>query len=293
MRRKYYNILIIAIAFVVTLFGIINYKNLDEKRLKTTKVFNNNLYKYNKDIYKPKNSKEFIQAVKAKDEDRAVSYYICNEKDEKIVYLTFDDGPSDNTSKILDILDKYDAKATFFVVGHEDQPSINTYNDIIRRGHAIGNHTYSHDYKYIYNSVENFSQDFDKMQCFIKEKCNYDMEIARFPGGSNNTVSNRYHNDIMIDLSKCLIDKNITYFDWNVDSGDANGTTMDVDYIIKRTLEGARKFDSPIILMHDAPTKKTTVYALSYIIEILKNEGYEFRALNCDEYVIQFLRAKY
>lgn len=285
-------ILVCLVVMICYSSGIIT--NISEKiEVNSTLAVNANYKSNNLIDDMEKNSGKIIETIKSFNGEKAVSYYITNEIDDKVVYLTFDDGPSVNTRKILDILKKYDIKATFFVVGKEDDESIELYKEIINNGHTIGNHSYSHDYKYIYTSLENYSEDFLRLQRLLKEKCNYDIEIARFPGGSNNTVSDRYHKDIMVDLSKYLIESNVTYFDWNVDSTDANATTMSVESIIREAIKGAKQFNSPIILMHDAPPKTTTVYALPCVIETLKKDGYEFRALSPDEYVIQFLRAKY
>ena len=113
----------------------------------------------------------------------------------KIAYLTFDDGPSINTGKILDILKRYDIKATFFVVGRSDDNSKNLYKRIVKEGHAIGNHTYSHEYKTLYSSEENFLSDFKKLEHHIYDITGIKMDIMRFPGGSNTIIPNKYSDD--------------------------------------------------------------------------------------------------
>ena len=119
------------------------------------------------------------------------------------------------------------------------------------------------------------------------------MKIARFPGGSNNTVSENYNHDIMKDLSKFLIVSGYTYFDWNIDSNDSKFICPDKNYIINSVLENSKEMNSAIILMHDNDMKTTTVEALPSIINGLINQGYEFKSLDQSQYTVQFLRAVY
>lgn len=242
---------------------------------------------------KKRAQKELISSIKNYQGDKVTEGYIANIPDKRIAYLTFDDGPSKNTMKILDILKKYNVKATFFVNGREDEFSLKVYERIIKEGHKLGNHTYSHDYSYIYNDMNNFIEDFDKLQNLIKYNYNYEMKIARFPGGSNNTISENYNHNIMKDLSKFLIASGYTYFDWNIDSNDSKSITPDKNYIINSVLENSKGMNSAIILMHDNIMKTTTVEALPYIINGLVSQGYEFNSLDQSQYTIQFLRAVY
>ena len=127
------------------------------------------------------------------------------------VYLTFDDGPSKNTEKILDILDKYQVKATFFLTGREDKESLRLYREIVKRGHTVGMHSYSHQYDAIYESAKTFEEDLDKIQGLIYDATGIKCRLYRFPGGSSNQVSNTD----MKELIRILNERNITYFDWN------------------------------------------------------------------------------
>ncbi|WP_291578406.1 polysaccharide deacetylase family protein [Clostridium sp. UBA6640] len=246
-----------------------------------------------KQIEKKEKQKELISSIQNYSGNKITEYYVANIPNKKVAYLTFDDGPSKNTIEILDTLKKYDIKATFFVNGREDEFSHKVYERMIKEGHTLGNHTYSHDYSYVYSDMNSFIEDFDKLQKLIKSKYNYEMKIARFPGGSNNTISENYHYNIMTDLSKFLIISEYTYFDWNIDSNDATAIASSRDYIINSVLENSKDINSAIILMHDNIMKTTTAEALPYIIDGLINQGYEFSSLDPSQYTIQFLRAVY
>ena len=111
------------------------------------------------------------------------------------VYLTFDDGPSANTDQILDILDEYGVKATFFVVGKEGYND--QYRRIVEEGHTLGMHSYSHVYRDIYESVEAYGQDLEKLHTYLYELTGVDSRIVRLPGGSSNTVSKDKIQDII------------------------------------------------------------------------------------------------
>lgn len=221
------------------------------------------------------------------------SFYIANIPQNKVAYLTFDDGPSTNTLSILNILDRYNIKATFFVNGYTSQLGINTYKAINSRGHAIGNHTYSHNYSKIYKSVEDFAEDFDKLQNLLSSYIGIKPKIVRLPGGSNNSISRKYGGStLMIQISKYLLDNGYTYFDWNIDSTDASVKLQSKTEIVNSVLNTSKRKSTLIVLLHDNSIKTTTVEALPEIIEGLINQGFEFRSLSPNEYINQFLRAK-
>lgn len=179
------------------------------------------------------------------------------------VYLTFDDGPSKYTEEILDILDEYDVKATFFVLGKENEYSVEMLREIARRGHTIGMHSYSHKYADVYRSVEDFSDDFYRIYSYILENTGIQSTCYRFPGGSSNTIS-----DIdMHVFADFLAKQEIEYYDWNVSSGDGGSVLLDVDTLVKNATSGLSEHETSIILMHDAASRSTTVEALPRIIE--------------------------
>ncbi len=188
-------------------------------------------------------------------------------------YLTFDDGPSSNTVKILDILDRYGVKATFFVIYHKNQED--TYRAIVERGHTLALHSYSHDYEDIYSSRTAFFNDLDKLSDYVSGLTGVTPLITRFPGGSSNTISKRYCAGIMTELTQAVESRGYSYFDWNIDSGDADDTTVDKDKIVENVKRRTGSYKNAFILMHDAKAKTTTVEALPEIIEYLQSRGYE------------------
>lgn len=178
-------------------------------------------------------------------------------------YLTFDDGPSIYTDDILDILNEYDVKATFFVVGKEEEVYAPLYQRIVDEGHAIGMHSYSHKYSEIYASVDAFSDDVVKMKKFLKEKTGIECSLYRFPGGSSNTVCE----DGMGPFIEYLNEQDITYFDWNITSKDASPVMQDAQTIADNCTGQLENYENAVILMHDSGDKSSTVEALPIIIE--------------------------
>lgn len=183
------------------------------------------------------------------------------------VYLTFDDGPSSNTDRILDILDEYGVKATFFVVGKENYTE--QYRRIVDEGHTLAMHSYSHVYGEIYSSLDAYKQDLNKLRTFLYELTGIECNIVRFPGGSSNTISKVD----MHTLIEYLDSEDMIYFDWNVSSGDASGIYKSANQIAANVLENIDKYNNAVVLMHDAAGKDSTVEALPLIIEkILESE---------------------
>ncbi|MBO4375416.1 MAG: polysaccharide deacetylase [Lachnospiraceae bacterium] len=186
----------------------------------------------------------------------------------KKAYLTFDDGPSVNTGKILDILKQYNVKATFFVCGTVDgnENLRNLYKRIVDEGHTIAMHSYSHRYGTLYASAKSFEDDLDKIHSLIYNETGVDARLYRFPGGSGNTVSKHDMNDFI----RILHDRGYEYQDWNVYPGNSEGTSIPADRIVSGILEKVRDNDSSIILLHDTGAKNTTVEALPQVIEGLQ-----------------------
>ena len=203
------------------------------------------------------------------------------ELDQKIVYLTFDDGPSENTGEILDILKKYNAKATFFVTGNNQE-----HDDMMKRahdeGHSIGLHTYSHDYAEVYASEEAYFKDLQKISDLVEKVTGEKSHIIRFPGGSSNTVSADYTKGLMTVLTKKVQEKGYQYFDWNCDSTDASGNNVPVQQLVQNATSCTSQHIN--ILMHDTDAKDTTVEALPKIIEHYRAEGYVFKGITVDSY---------
>lgn len=181
------------------------------------------------------------------------------------VYLTFDDGPSDNTDKILDILAQYNVKATFFCIGKDDEESLARYKRIVDEGHTLAMHSYSHAYSKVYASEASFIEDFDKLHKLLKDATGVDAKIYRFPGGSSNQVSDTDVN-IYIDY---LVKNDVSYFDWNVSSGDASSRPYTADELVENVVGDVVKYKESVVLMHDAESKDRTVEALPIILDKL------------------------
>ena len=204
------------------------------------------------------------------------------------VYLTFDDGPSAYTDDILDILDAYGVKATFFVVGKKGYTE--QYQRIVDEGHALGMHSYSHKYQEIYSSVDAYRQDMDKLHDYLYELTGVDCKIARFPGGSSNKKTSRVN---MQELIRYLGEVGIQYYDWNVSSGDAAAVPIDAEQIADNVLDHVDRYNTVIVLMHDAAGKKSTVEALPTIIEsILQSENTVLLPITEDTIPIQHVKAQ-
>lgn len=202
----------------------------------------------------------------------------------KRVYLTFDDGPSQNTDRILDILDMYGVKATFFVVGKENYAE--QYRRIVEEGHTLAMHSYSHVYSDIYSSLEAYQQDLNKLRTFLYELTGVECNIVRFPGGSSNTISKVD----MHTLIEYLDSEDMIYFDWNVSSGDASGIYKSANQIAANVLENIDKYDNAVILMHDAAGKSSTVEALPIIIEkILESDDTVLLPISDDTVRVQHI----
>lgn len=207
---------------------------------------------------------------------------------QKRVYLTFDDGPSTNTEAILEVLKEYNVKATFFVVGKEDETSLEMYRKIVEEGHSIGMHTYSHQYSTIYQSVEAFSKDVERLQSLLKRVTNEDVKIFRFPGGSSNMVSNIK----MQEFIKYLNQNDIIYYDWNVSSGDATSKYLEPQELVENVLQDVRIYNTSIVLMHDAANKPNTVEALGNMIEELQAMEIEILPITENVKPIQHISAE-
>lgn len=200
----------------------------------------------------------------------------------KTIYLTFDDGPSQVTSRILDILKQEKIKATFFIVkkGFE-------YNDTIKRiyneGHSLALHSSTHNYKYIYKSLDNYFSDLNDLQNYIKSITGTKTNIIRFPGGSSNTVSS-FNPKIMTKLTQEVVKKGYTYFDWNIDSGDTG--RIGKDAIIKNVTNNLGNYHTYVVLMHDYSLNDQTADALKEIIKYGKNNGYRFDKITKDTPIV-------
>lgn len=206
----------------------------------------------------------------------------------KRVYLTFDDGPSSNTEAILDVLEEYNVKASFFVVGKEDDASMKMYRRIVEDGHTLGMHSFSHQYSTIYQSVESFSQDLENLQSLLKSATGKEITLYRFPGGSSNKVSNIG----MEEFIRYLKEKDIVYYDWNVSSGDATSQELETEEVVQNVLSDVKLYKNSVVLMHDGANKENTVRALPEMIEKLREMDVELLPITDETNPIQHLKAE-
>ncbi len=203
--------------------------------------------------------------------------------DKKIAYLSFDDGPSEVTPQILDVLENKQVPATFFLVGKE----ITKEREVIVRreleeGHKVGVHTYSHEKDTVYCDEKFFFEDFWKCKSRIEEVTGQAVTLHRFPWGSNNG----YVCSMVDDLLDKLENQGIRSFDWNVSGEDSVGRNVPKATIYRNVAKDIEKSNQPIILLHDSNTMKNTADVLGEIIDLLREKGYEFGTLDeRDEYM--------
>lgn len=211
---------------------------------------------------------------------------LAKKGDEHKVYLTFDGGPDENTNEILDVSAKYNVKATFFVIGSESDEMKAVYRRIVDEGHTLGMHSYSNSYSTIYSSSDSFEKDVTKLNAYLKKVTGEKSQYYRFPGGSNNEISN-------VDMSEfihVLNEKKITYFDWNVSAGDS-ASDYSVQDIVTNVTEGVSKYKTSVVLLHDGDDKSTTVEALGPLIKALQKMKAKILPIDENTNVIQYIKA--
>lgn len=198
----------------------------------------------------------------------------------KKVYLTFDDGPGSQTGKILDILKKNHVKATFFVTGKEDASSKKIYQRIVKEGHTLAMHSYSHIQDVIYDSKEAFEKDLKQINRCLYEATGVHTKFYRFPGGSS-TQNTSLPIQNFIDVLK---KNHYLYLDWNVISPDINNANATKEQVVTGVMQGVDAYDTAVVLMYDVADKPMTVKALPSIIKQIKAKNYE--VLPVDESMI-------
>lgn len=274
-RIKIGTIVILVILFI-GLFGLLG--------MYYAKLYNFNIFAELK-----KNYQEYIEEQKTNKEDvktqnAVLPIYTESSKqamqkiystDTKIAYLTFDDGPSEPvTNLILDVLKEQNVKATFFVLGS----NVNKYPEIVKRayveGHYIANHGYSHNYDKIYSSANNVLEEYNKTEKAIQKAIGikeYSSHLFRFPGG----YSGSSYKTIKRQAGKLLNKNNISYIDWNVLTGDAQGANTK-EKILKNVKKYTKDKNNIVLLMHDASSKILTYETITEVISYLRSEGYTF-----------------
>lgn len=270
----------------------VNEINLSKEELVKLQEENDNLQKQITELeQKNKNAQEDIEKLQ-KQIDALIAHNtelqnLLNQQERKVAYLTFDDGPSQNTIKILDFLKANNIKATFFVIYHKNSDEI--YKRIAEEGHTLAVHSMTHDYGKIYKNTDAFMKDIEDLTNYLIKVTGVKPNILRFPGGSNNTISYKYGGrDIMSKIIPKVEEAGYAYFDWNVDSKDASKNVQDKKVIVQSVLEGAKNKNHAIILMHDAPPKTTTVQALPEIVEGLRAQGFVFEKITPETPAVHF-----
>ncbi|WP_139903573.1 polysaccharide deacetylase family protein [Clostridium thermarum] len=196
-------------------------------------------------------------------------------KEEKVVYLTFDDGPIPGiTDKILDVLAEHEVKATFFIVGKEVIGRESELRKIYEKGHSIGLHTYSHKFSKIYKNDEAFIEEMDQTGELVEKLLNYKAQAIRFPGGSDKILS--------YELLDKLHDSGYRIYDWNADLGDGVNGAASVEKLINNAKKIKGDKNNVFLLAHCNSNNKNTLKALPYIIQYYKSAGYTFKPIEKD-----------
>lgn len=216
----------------------------------------------------------------------ADEWNLAEDGDVHKVYLTFDDGPSENTAAILDILAEYDIQATFFVTGKEDEESQEIYQRIVEEGHTLGMHSYSNKYSVIYQSKDAFTKDYEQLKDYLAEVTGTEPKYYRFPGGSSNQISNVS----MSELIQFLDSQDVVYYDWNVSAGDAASAAYTADEIVENVTGDVVKYKTSVVLLHDSEDKSETVEAIRPLIEALQEMDAEILPIDEDTQVIQYVK---
>lgn len=193
----------------------------------------------------------------------------------KKVYLTFDDGPGVHTERILDILKDQGIKATFFVTGKEDEYSKRMYRRIIKEGHTLGMHSYSHIYNNIYGSSKAFAEDFGKLYQLLYDTTGVYPKWYRFPGGSSTNTRKTSFGELV----RILEEKNVSYIDWNVISPEAMNPKVSKKDMIEGVMADVDKYDLAVVMLYDAADRPMSVKSLPALIKKMKEKKYELLPL--------------
>ena len=278
-KKRITFIVIAIIAIIITLCMSIYYLVDTTKRVKKSKEFEKQIIEYNQQQQEEAKQKEIEKQAKIPKLTEQGKENIKNiyHTDKKVAYLTFDDGPSNNTHQILDILKLNNIKATFFVLGSQVEVFPETTNRIYNEGHYIANHGYSHKYSEIYQSPEQVLNEFNQCNQIVAKTINvpeYNSHLFRFPGGS---VGGKYA-ELKKQAITVLEQNNILHIDWNALTGDSEKVNPTEEYLMNNLQKTTEGKNSLVILMHDAQAKKITAETLSKVIEYLQQQGYSFES---------------
>lgn len=255
MKKIKFHILFVLLLFICTVaLSIIYYKSADIS------------------LHRLNISKNEVRKVKAHDSDK-------DEQEKKIIYLTFDDGPSSRiTCEILDTLKEKGVNATFFVVGYK----IKGHEDVIRRiydeGNGIGLHSFTHDYKKLYRNNESFINEMEQTENEVYRAAGIRTKIIRFPTGSKNHLNK--------DLAEELHKRGYKVFDWNACASDGINYRIPAESLYNEVIKSSKKWTKVVLLMHCDEMNKNTCRIMPRVIDHFKDNGYEFKIIddNTPEY---------
>ena len=278
--KKRITFIVIAIVVIIITLSMSIYYLVDTTlRVKKSKEFEKQIIEYNQQQQEEAKQKEIEKQAKIPKLTEQGKENIKNiyHTDKKVAYLTFDDGPSNNTHQILDILKQNNIKATFFVLGSNVEAKPELVKRMYDEGHFVANHGYSHKYSEIYQSPEQVLNEFNQCNQIVAKTINvpeYNSHLFRFPGGS---VGGKYA-ELKKQAITLLEQNNILHIDWNALTGDSEKVNPTEEYLmdnLQKTTEGK---NSLVILMHDAQAKKITAETLPKVIEYLQQQGYSFES---------------
>lgn len=278
-KKRITFIIIAIIAIIITLCMSIYYLVDTTKRVEKSKEFAKQIIEYQQKQQEEEKQKEIERQAKIPKLTEQGKENLKNiyHTDKKVAYLTFDDGPSNNTHQILDILKQNNIKATFFVLGNQVEVFPETTNRIYNEGHYIANHGYSHKYSSIYQSPEQVLNEFNQCNQIVAKTINvpeYNSHLFRFPGGS---VGGKYA-EVKKQAITVLEQNNILHIDWNSLTGDSEKVNPTEEYLMNNLQKTTEGKNSLVILMHDAQAKKITAETLPKVIEYLQQQGYSFES---------------
>ena len=273
-KLNYKRVLLVVVIIIIILLLLIfvtvikNNNKAEQIRIEADKVAEEEIMKIAIETQKKEEERQREKEKEKQEEESATG----------IIYLTFDDGPtSDSTPQILDILKKRNVKATFFVLHYDEQ-----HEQLIKReqqeGHTIALHGYTHNYSELYQSAETCIENFEKIGNQVYQTTGEKSKIIRFPGGSSNTISKKYCKGVMTELVNRVIELGYRYFDWNVDSDDAGHAKTSHD-IYNNVTSGIKPERKNVVLMHDFAGNYKTIDALDSIISWGLEQGYVFRKI--------------
>lgn len=266
-------IVLLLLPTIMCLFLLVKVHSLEKQIETITKVSDSDVVKAQekevKTTKEPKKASTAEPTIKPTDDTTT-----------KKVYLTFDDGPGSQTGKILDILKKNHVKATFFVTGKEDASSKKMYKRIVKEGHTLAMHSYSHIQDVIYDSKEAFAKDLKQINRCLYEATGVHTKFYRFPGGSSTQNTSLPIQNFIDVLNK----NHYLYLDWNVISPDINNANATKEQVVTGVMQGVDAYDTAVVLMYDVADKPMTVKALPSIIKQIKAKNYEL--LPVDESMI-------